>query len=67
MTMTPVKSSTVKAVGHDPATNTMDVQFHSGEKVYTVPNVSAEQHQAFMNAPSKGKHFYKYFRGKSAK
>ena len=62
--MTPVKSSTVKAVAHDPATGNMYVQFHSSDTIYTVPDVTAAQHQAFMDSPSKGKHWYKHFRAK---
>lgn len=56
--LTPVKSSQVKAVGHDPATNTLAVQFaHGLGSIYHYPNVTAEQHAEFVGAESIGKHF----------
>lgn len=56
--LTPVESNQVKAIGHDPATNTLAVQFKFGAgAIYHYPNVSAEQHQAFIGAESIGKHF----------
>ncbi len=61
MNMIPVESSNVKAVGHDPDTNTMHVQFHSGE-TYAVDGVDSEKHAAFMGAESKGRHFHRAFR-----
>lgn len=54
----PVESSQVKAIGHDPATNTLAVQFtHGLGSIYHYPGVTAEQHQAFVGAKSIGKHF----------
>jgi hypothetical protein len=56
--MQPVKSSQVSAIGHDPETNTLAVQFTRGSgQIYHYPNVTPEDHQAFLNAPSIGKHF----------
>ncbi len=63
MTMEPVESSNIAEVGHEPATNEMDVKFKSGH-TYTLSNVSADQHAAFMASPSKGKHFHATFKGK---
>lgn len=50
----PVKSSNVQSVGYDPATQTMDVQFHSGG-VYRYSGVPQATHDALMGAKSKGK------------
>lgn len=56
--LVPVTSSQVKAIGHDPATNTLAVQFTRGlDSIYHYPGVTAEQHQAFVCAKSIGKHF----------
>lgn len=49
-------SSQIAAVGHDPATNTLAVRFHTGA-VYHYDNVPADQHAAFMASDSKGKFF----------
>jgi len=54
-----VSSSSIKSIGHDPATNTMEVEFHSG-KVYTYSNVPAEKHAEFISAKSIGGHFAKH-------
>lgn len=56
--LSPVQSSQVKAVGHDPATNTLAVQFmHGAGHIYHYPNVTAEAHKAFVESESIGKHF----------
>ena len=56
-------SSTVANIDYDPETRNMDVTFHSGQ-TYTLPGVSAEQHEDFLAADSKGKHFHRHFKGK---
>ncbi len=57
----PVDSSQIAAIGHDPATQTLAVQFKNwtGEvtSVYHYRNFTAEQFAAFQAAESKGKHF----------
>lgn len=54
----PVTSSQVKAVGYDPATQTLAVQFTRGTgAIYHYPEVTPEQFEAFRNAESLGKHF----------
>ena len=60
VTMEPVSSAAMKAVGHDPASNTLWVQFPAG-KHYSYPDVSAAEHQAMMASPSKGKHLARFF------
>lgn len=52
----PVQSSNIKAIGHDPQTNTMDVEFSSG-KVYRYSEVNADEHMALIRAKSVGSHF----------
>ena len=63
MQLTPVKSSNIAAVGFDPATSTLGVQFSSGA-TYHYAGVSAEDHAALMGADSIGSHFAKNIRGK---
>ena len=56
MTRAPVTSSTISSIGHDPATQTLEVEFKSG-KVYRYQDVSAEKHAELLGAESIGKHF----------
>lgn len=56
MNRTPVTSSNIKSIGHDPATNTLEVEFNTGG-IYQYGGVSAEKHQALVGAESIGKHF----------
>jgi hypothetical protein len=56
-----VESSNIKAIGYDPATKTLSVEFRSGHSA-NYSDVSPEQHADFMAAPSKGKHFHKHIR-----
>lgn len=54
----PVDSSQVAAIGHCPVTNTLAVTFtRGGGAVYHYPDVTAEQHAAFVGAESIGVHF----------
>jgi hypothetical protein len=57
--LVPVKSSNVKEVGHDPATNTLTVVFIGGTR-YDYPDVTVEQHKALMAARSIGQHLYQH-------
>jgi hypothetical protein len=63
MTLEPVQSSNIKAIGYEPATSTLAVQFHSGT-THEYAGVTPAEHAAFMAAPSKGKHFHKHIRAK---
>ena len=54
--LTPVKSTQIKAVGFDPKTGTMAVQFRDGG-TYQYHGVSPQLHEQLMGAPSKGKFF----------
>lgn len=49
-------SSVIAATGHDPASDTMHVEFHSGA-LHEYDDVSAEEHAALVGAPSVGQHF----------
>ena len=56
-------SSMASHVGHDAESNTLHVRFHSG-KEYAYSGVSVEDHQALISAPSFGRHFGQFIRGK---
>lgn len=59
--MTPVKSDSIAAVKHDPASRTLTVAFNNGG-VYRYAGVSADQHAALMRSGSIGTHFHKHIR-----
>lgn len=64
MQMQPIKSSQIAAVGHDPATNTLRVQFSPRKDgtpgpVYDYQNITDAHHRELMNAESVGSHFIK--------
>lgn len=59
--MTPVKSDSIAAVKHDPASRSLTVQFKNGG-VYRYAGVSADQHAALMRADSIGTHFHSVIR-----
>lgn len=50
-----VSSSNVVSVGHDPATNQLEVEFANGS-VYLYEGVTAAEYTALITAPSVGKH-----------
>lgn len=53
MKRTPVESGNVAEIGHDAATNTLEVQYKNGG-VYRYADVDADKHSALMKAPSIG-------------
>lgn len=61
ISMSDVESSQIAAIGHDPKTNTLAVQFknYKGERkgLYHYANVDAETFAAFRDSASKGAHF----------
>jgi hypothetical protein len=61
MTLTPVQSSSINAIGYDADTRALHVEFSSGQ-TYHYPDVDPEAHQALVNAPSVGSHFAKHIR-----
>lgn len=56
MNLKPVKSSNVEAVGYDPVTNILSVQFKSGKKVYEYEGVPPELYDAMHKSESIGKY-----------
>ncbi|MDY0975024.1 KTSC domain-containing protein [Massilia sp. CFBP9012] len=65
ITVTPVESSRIVAIGHAPESNTLAIQFKRGDAagpVYHYQNVDAEQFQQFQGAESIGSHFYKHIK-----
>ena len=61
MERTPVSSSHIVSVGHDPVTSTLEVEFRGGG-VYRYESVPAADHAALMAADSVGKHFHENVR-----
>jgi hypothetical protein len=56
-----VTSSTIRAVGYDPDSLTLEVVFTSG-RVYRYHGVPREVHRQLMDAPSKGTCFNGFIR-----
>lgn len=66
--LSPVESNQVKAVGYDPETKTLAVTFTRGTgAIYHYPDVTPEQHAAFIGAESIGSHFGKHIKPLSFK
>lgn len=72
--MTPVTSSQVAAIGHDPATDTLFIQFPAKERylpapgqVYSYANFTAEDFARFMAAESKGSFLIREIKPNAAK
>jgi len=60
--MDEVESSKIHAIGHDPETNTLAIQFRNfktkeGGSIYHYANFTADQFEAFKGSESIGKHF----------
>jgi len=65
ITMIPVESSQLAAVGHDAENSTLAILFKRGDGVgntYYYQNVDAEQFKQFQQAESVGSHFYKHIK-----
>jgi hypothetical protein len=56
-------STAIDAVGHDAATDTLHVRFHSG-LTYRFRGVTSEEHSRLMAADSMGAHFSRHVRPK---
>jgi hypothetical protein len=69
--LTPVASSQIDAIGHDPETNTLAIRFpvnRFGEKaVYHYSNFTAEDFAAFQAADSKGSYFGQHIKNDKAR
>lgn len=64
MKLIPVQSSNIRAVGYDPATREMQVQFLGGA-IYSHTDITPLKHAEFIAAKSKGGHYNETFRGKN--
>jgi hypothetical protein len=60
MTLTPVTSSNIAAIGYDPATRTMTVQFKNGG-TFDYHDVAPHHHDEMMKVNAKGQSVGKYF------
>lgn len=54
MDHTPVTSSSVRSIGYDPQTKTMEVAYHGSGQVHAYHGVPFETHTRLMLAKSKG-------------
>lgn len=62
-----VKSSNIAAIGYDPGTETMEVEFKPKDeetppRVYQYDKVPYDDYKAFLNAESVGRHFHTFVR-----
>lgn len=64
-TRTAVTSSNIEAVSHDPATNTLEIEFKNGSR-YRYSDVPAHVADALIKSPSIGSHLAQHIRGKYA-
>jgi len=62
MSMIPVNSSAIAAVGYE--NGVLAVRFHNNPKTYQLPNVPYSLFAAFVNAPSLGEFWNRHLRGK---
>ena len=69
--LTPIDSSQLAAIGHDPETNTLAVQFPINkaglQSLYHYKNFTKDDYLAFMTAESKGSHFKKHIKNEVVK
>ncbi len=63
MTLTPVTSSNIAAIGHDPITHDLTVAFKNGTE-YTYADVPLDTHADLMAAPSVGQYFNRNIKDK---
>ncbi len=61
MTREPVSSSAIASVGYEPATLTLEIEFHSGS-VYRFFDVPERVYREFVAADSKGTYFVEAIR-----
>lgn len=56
MLLVPVASSDIAAIGYDPDTGELQVQFRNN-RIYSYPNITPDWYDGFLQAPSKGSYF----------
>ncbi len=66
MKLIPVESSHIKAIGYDPETRVLRVQFKD-DSLHDRADTTPEEFSRFMAAPSYGGHFNAHFRGKTVR
>lgn len=59
---TPVKSSNIRAIGHDPESKTLEVEFSNGG-VYHYHGVDSDQYNELLKAESVGRHLNTHIKG----
>lgn len=64
ITMHPVASSNIEAVGYDAGNQTLAIKFKGDRPPYHYSGVTAEDHAALMKADSIGSHHAKHIKGK---
>ncbi len=52
-----VTSTSIKSVGYDPKTQTLEVEFKPKGRLYHYSNVTEKEYTGLMGAASKGKYF----------
>jgi hypothetical protein len=65
MNRQPVQSSDIASVGYDPASQTLEIEFHA-TGVYRYFSVPPEIFAALLSTPSPGKYFLQHIKGKFA-
>ncbi len=63
MERTPVTSESIRSIGYDSDSQTLEVEFNYGS-VYQYAGVSQGEHEGMMNADSKGKYFNANIKGR---
>jgi len=58
-----VTSNAFRTVGYDPATRTLEIEFHNGRR-YAYAGVSTHTHMRMVNADSVGDFFHKTIKNK---
>ncbi|WP_098960231.1 KTSC domain-containing protein [Pseudonocardia sp. N23] len=61
MLRTPVSSTSLRAIGYDALSSTLEIEFKTGS-VYEYAGVSAIEHQNLMSAASHGSYFARNIR-----
>ena len=61
MFMQSVLSSNIRAIGYEPSTSTLEIEFYSGG-IYQYRGVPAGKHLALMSAASHGGYFHAHIR-----
>jgi len=60
--MKPVQSSAISAIGYNPNSHKLTIDFKSGQ-TWEYDGVAPDHYDALMSADSVGKHFHEHIRG----